>query len=163
EPEEPPDVANAWQDVDGALLALTEHVVEARDQTILEVHRVASRLRSIILTLPVPSRAYEQSLLASGTPEESCEVWSTQSLLQYVEARRVRMAALGEWEELLVSELLAGFHRLEGLVAETSPKQEALLATIKESLGRSRRVALVVNGEPFADALRWAITLPAPV
>ena len=127
EPEERSDVTNAWRDIDGALLALTEYISEARNETILEVHRAALRLRGIMLSLPVPIRAYEQSLLASGTPEESCALWSTKSVLQYLETRRAQMAALGEWEELLVSELLTGFHRLERFYRNILPNRRPFL------------------------------------
>jgi len=51
------------------------------------------------------------------------------------------MAALGEWEELILQNSLMGFHRLVELLRQDSPKRGPLLAAINESVSKSRRVA----------------------
>src|SRR5688572_10703430 len=124
-------------------MALAEYVSGQRHETALEVYRLAARLRSILLSLPVSIRAYEQSLYASGTPEELCESWSVKALLRSLESHRALMNAMGDWEGLMLEELLRGFHRLDLLMTEFSPKQSVVLASVHETLRGGRRAALV--------------------
>jgi hypothetical protein len=161
EPQEPAELTAACNEVDGALQALTEQLDERRHRVLAEVHRAASRLRNVLFSLPVGIETYEQALVvASGKREGLWYPWSVTEPLNSLENRLPEVAALGEWEELILTELVAGFRKLEELLRTYSPKREAVLDAIQESLGRGRRAALVVKGETFAEGLRWAAHLP---
>jgi len=161
EPQEPADLTAACSEVDGALQALNERIDERRHRVLAEVHRTASRLRNVLFSLPVGIETYEQALVvASGKREGLWYPWSVTEPLNSLENRLPEVAALGEWEELILSELVGGFRKLEAILRAYSPKREAVLAAIQESLCRGRRAALVVKGETFAEGLKWAANLP---
>ena len=73
-----------------------------------------------------------------------------------------RSLALGEWEELILTELAGGFRKLEEILRKYSPKKEAVLAAVQESLTKGRRAALVVKGQAFAEGLKWSSRFPQP-
>ncbi|MGH9426772.1 MAG: hypothetical protein ACRD2L_10795, partial [Terriglobia bacterium] len=123
EPQESENLTRIWKDADGALQALIERMDQRRDQVVVEVQRAASRLRNLLLSLPVGIEPYEQALLASGQPESFWYGWSITQPLQALESRLPEMAALGEWEELILQELVDGFHRLAELLKQDSPKR----------------------------------------
>jgi hypothetical protein len=161
EPHESAELTAACNEVDGALLALTERIDERRNRVLAEVHRAASRLRNVLFSLPVGIETYEQALVvASGKREGLWYPWSVTEPLNALENRLPEVAALGEWEELILTELVAGFRKLEQILRAYSPKREAVLAAVQESLARGRRAALIVKGETFAEGLKWAATLP---
>lgn len=161
EPPEPVELTAACNEVDGALQALTEQLDERRNRVLAEVHRAASRLRNVLFSLPVGIETYEHALvIASGKREGLWYPWSVTEPLNSLESRLPEIAALGEWEELILTELVAGFRKLEAILRAYSPKREAVLAAIQESLTRGRRVALVVKGQTFAEGLKWAAHLP---
>lgn len=162
EPLEPEDLTRIWKDVDGALQALIERLDQRRDRIVLEIYRAASRLRNLLLSLPVGIEAYEQALLASGQPESLWYVWSITQPLQALESRIPEIAALGEWEELILRELVDGFQRLVALLRHGSPKREPLVTSTNESLAASRRVALVVTSPSVASGSKWVIRFPQP-
>lgn len=163
EPGEAENVRRLWADVDGALQSLIERVDQRRDRVVVEVHRAASRLRNLLLSLPVGIQSYEKALLASGLPPALWHGWSVSELLQALESRIPEMAAIGEWEDLILRELVDGFRRLEDLLKHDSPKREPLLSAVRESLAQSRRVVLLVNAPSLATGLRWAARLPEPL
>jgi hypothetical protein len=72
------------------------------------------------------------------------------------------MAALGEWEELILRELVEGFQRLGEFLRQDSPKKEPLVTALNGSLAASRRVALVVTSPSVASGLKWVIRFPQP-
>ena len=161
EPPEPTELTAACNEVDGALQALTEQLDERRNRVLAEVHRAASRLRNVLFSLPVGIETYEQALVvASGKREGLWYPWSVTEPLNSLEYRLPEVAALGEWEELILTELVGGFRKLETILRAYSPKREAVLGAIQESLGRGRRAALVVKGETFAEGLKWVAHLP---
>jgi hypothetical protein len=129
----------------------------------VEVQRSALRLRNLLLSLPVGVEPYEQALRVSGQPEGLWYDWSITQPLQALESRLPEMAALGEWEELILQELLGGFHRLVESLRRDSPKREPLLAAAHASVSKSRRVALVVSSQSVASGLKWIIRFPAPL
>ncbi len=162
EPQEPAELATACSEVDGALQALTERIDERRHRVLAEVHRAASRLRNVLFSLPVGIETYEQALVASGLPEGLWYPWSVTEPLNSLENRLPEVAALGDWEELILTELVGGFRKLEEILRAYSPKREAVLAAIQESLARGRRAALVIKGQAFAEGLKWAARFPQP-
>ena len=162
EPDEPDSLAKTWSEVDSALQALTERLDHYRSRLLVEVHRASSRIRSTLLSLPVGISCYEQALRLSGQPEELWYPCSITQPLQALESRVPELGALGEWEEFVLSELVAGFRQLEEHLRDYSPKREAVLAAIQESLTRQKRVALVVTGLSLAEGLKWALRLPEP-
>jgi len=162
EPQEPGELAAACSEVDGALQALIERIDEHRNRVLSEVHRAASRLRNVLFSLPVGIETYEQSLVASGQPDGLWYPWSVTEPLNSLENRLPEIAAFGEWEELIVSELVGGFRRLEEILRTYSPKREAVLAAVQESLAKGRRAALVVKGQAFAEGLKWSTRFPQP-
>jgi hypothetical protein len=163
EPQEPERLTKTWKDVDSALQALIERTDQRRDRVVVEVQRSASRLRNLLLGLPVGIEPYEQALRVSGQPESLWYDWSITQPLQALESRLPEMAALGEWEELILQELVDGFHRLAKLLGQDSPKRESLFAAVNESVSKSRRVALVVTSQSVARGLRCVIRFPAPL
>lgn len=163
EPEEHQDLSGAWKDVDSALQALIERVNQRRDRVVVEVQRTASRLRNLLLSLPVGIESYEKALLASGVPPGLWLEWSVSESLQILENRIPEMAAFGEWEEFIFRELVDGFRKIEGLLRQISPKRKPLLESVSDSLTQSRRVALLVNSRSFASGLKWASRLPEPL
>jgi len=162
EPQEPEEMATACCEVDGALQALVQRLDERKDRVLAEVNRAASRLRNVLLSLPVGIETYEQALVASGLPESRWYPWSVTEPLNALESRLPEVGALGEWEELIVSELVAGFRKLEELLRVYSPKREAVLAAIDESLAQGRKVGLPVKGLALAEGLKWAAQFPLP-
>lgn len=162
EPQEPEELTAACSEVDGALHALTEKMDERRSRVLAEVYRAASRLRNILFSLPVGIETYEQSLIASGLPESIWYPWSITEPIQALENRFPEVGSVGEWEEFVVSELVSGFRKFQQILKTYSPKQEPVLAAATDSLGRSRKVALVVKGQAFAEGLRWAVRFPPP-
>jgi hypothetical protein len=162
EPQESAELAAACSEVDGALQALNERIDERRHHVLAEVHRVASRLRNVLFSLPVGIETYEQALVASGQSDSLEYDWSVTEPLNSLENRLPEVAALGEWEELILTELVSGFRKLEQILRTYSPKRDAVLAAIQESLTAGRRVALVVKGQAFAEGLSWAVTFPPP-
>jgi hypothetical protein len=162
EPPEPVELTAACNEVDGALQALTERLEERRNRVLAEVHRASSRLRNVLFSLPVGIETYEQALVASGQPDGLWYHWSVTEPLNSVEGRLPEVAALGDWEELILSELVGGFRKLETILRAYSPKREAVLAAIQESLTRGRRAALVVKGQAFAEGVKWTARFPQP-
>ncbi len=162
EPPEPGELAAACSEVDGALQALIERIDEHRNRVLSEVHRAASRLRNVLFSLTVGIETYEQSLVASGLPDGLWYPWSVTEPLNSLENRLPEIAALGEWEELIVSELVGGFRKLEEILRTYSPKREAVLAAVQDSLTQGRKAALIVKGQAFAEGLKWAIRFPEP-
>jgi hypothetical protein len=162
EPPESTELTVACSEVDGALQALTEQLDGCRNRVLAEVHRAASRLRNVLFSLPVGIETYEQALVASGQPEGLWYHWSVTEPLDSLENRLPEVAALGEWEELILTELVAGFRKLEETLKTCSPKREAVLAAIQESLARGRRAALIVKGQAFAEGLKWTVRFPEP-
>ena len=163
EPQESENLTRIWKDTDGALQVLIERMDQRRDPVVVEVQRAASRLRNLLLSLPVGIEPYEQALLASGQPESLWYGWSITQPFQTLESKLPEMAALGEWEELILQALVDGFHRLVELLRQDSPKRGPLLTAINESLSKSRRVALVVTSQSVASGLRWVIRFPEPL
>lgn len=163
EPQESESLTRIWKDADGALQALIERMDQRRDRIIVEVQRTASRLRNLLLSLPVGIEPYEQALLASGQPKSLWYSWSITQPFQTLESKLPEVAALGEWEELILQELVDGLHRLVELLRQDSPKRGPLLTAINESLSKSRRVALVVTSQSVANGLRWVIRFPEPL
>src|SRR5262249_2301410 len=153
---------DACNEVDGALHALTEQVDERRNRVLAEVHRAASRLRNVLFSLPVGIETYEQALVASGQPEGLWYHWSVTEPLDSLENRLPQVGAIGKGEELILTELVAGFRKLEDILRAYSPKREAVLAAIQESITRGRRAALVVKGQAFAEGLKWTVRFPQP-
>jgi len=80
-----------------------------------------------LLSLPVGIEQYEQGLKVSGQPESLWYGWSITEPLQALESGLREMAALGEWEELILQELVDGFHCLVEMLRRDSPKAELLL------------------------------------
>lgn len=162
EPSEPSELAAACNEVDGALQALIARIDEQRNRVLSEVHRAASRLRNVLFSLPVGIETYEQSLLASGQPEGLWYPWSVTEPLNSLENRLPEIAAFGEWEELIVSEMVGGFRKLEEILRTYSPKRDAVAAAVQESLTKERKAALIVKGQAFAEGLKWATRFPQP-
>lgn len=162
EPQEPLDLTSACRDVDGALQALMERLDQQKNRTLIEVYRAAARLRNVLFSLPVGIETYEQALVASRQPEAFSYQWSVTEPLNALENRLPEVAALGEWEELIVTEMVAGFRKLENVLRSFSPKRDAVVAAVKESLAAGRRAALVVKGQAFAEGLKWAARFPEP-
>jgi|SRR5882724_839062 len=135
---------------------------QRRDQLVVQIYRAASRLRNLLLSLPIGIEAYEQALLASGQSENLWHDWSVTRPLQALRSRLPEMAALGDWEELILQELVGGFQRLADLFRRESPKREPLLVAIGDSLSNARRVSLVVTSYAVAGGLKWVICLPPP-
>jgi hypothetical protein len=162
EPQESLEMAAACSDVDGALQALVDRLDEHMNRVLAEVQKSASRLRNILFSLPVGIETYEQALVASGQPEGLWYHWSVTEPLNSLESRLPEVAAIGEWEELILTEMVSGFRRLENLLRSSSPKRDAVLSTVQESLMRNRRVALIVKGQAFAEGLKWAARFPPP-
>lgn len=162
EPQEPQNLTKIWNDVDGALQALIERMNQQRTRVVVELQRAASRMRNLLLSLPVGIEVYEQALLASGQPESLWYHWSITQPLQALESRLPEMAALGEWEELILQELIDGFRRLAELLQQDSPKKVSLLTAVNESLIKSRRVALIANSPAVASGLKWVLRFPPP-
>jgi len=162
EPQEPESLTKIWKNVDGALQALIERMDQHRDRVVVEVQRTASRLRNLLLSLPVGIEPYELALRASGQPESLWYNWSITQPLQALESRLPEMAALGEWEDLILQEVVDGFRQLAALLQQDSPKRASLLTAVNESVSKSRRVALVVTSQSVAGGLKWAIRFPEP-
>jgi hypothetical protein len=163
EPLESEDLASVWDDVDSAFQALIERLNQRRHPVIIEVYRNVYRLRNLLLSLPVGIQSYETALRVSGLPQSLWHDWSVSELLQALENRIPEIAALGEWEELILQELVNGFRQIESRLHQYSPKRESLLGAVKESLSQSRRVVLAVNGSSFAKGLKWVAQLPEPL
>ncbi len=163
EPKESEQLVRSWQDVDSALQALIERVDERRDPVVVAVQRSALRLRNLLLSLPVGITSYEQALVASGQPESLWYDWSITQPLQALESRLPEMAALGEWEELILQELVDGFGRLTELLGQHSPKGEPLAGVANEIVKRGRRVAVVASSRSVASGLEWAVRFPNPL
>lgn len=162
EPQESLELAEACSQVDGALQALTERIEERKNQLLIEVNRAASRLRNILFSLPVGIETYEQALVVSGQPDGLWYPWSVTEPLSSLENRLAEVAALGDWEELILTEMVEGFRKLEALLRTGSPKKEAVLRAVQESVNQGRRSALIVKGQAFAEGLKWAARFPSP-
>ncbi|MDI3461492.1 MAG: hypothetical protein OJF50_000313 [Nitrospira sp.] len=163
EPQEPHNLTLSWKRADGAIQALIERMDQRADRVIVEVYRSATRLRNVLLSLPVGVQCYEQALITSGQPESLWYDWSITQPLLALESRLPEMAALGQWEELILQELVQALRELSAiLLQQDSPKREPLLSSIRDSLARSRRVALVVSGPTIASGLQWVIRVPEP-
>ena len=162
EPAEPDEIGKYWNDIDGALFSLMEQPSQRGDRVVAEVCRSASRLRSVLLSLPVGITTYEQALIASGQPECFRYSWSVSEPLQALESRLPEVAAAGEWEEYVLGELIAAFQRLCEALTDYSPKREVLLAALHETFSRNRRAAMLLPNQVVADAVRWLAPLPRP-
>ncbi len=162
EPQEPHNLTLSWKRTDGAIQALIERMDQRADRVIVEIYRSATRLRNVLLSLPVGVQCYEQALITSGQPESLWYDWSITQPLLALESRLPEMAALGQWEELILQELVQGFHELSDLLQQDSPKREPLLSSIRNSLANSRRAALIVSGPTIATGLQWVIRGPEP-
>ena len=162
EPQEPESLTKIWKGVDDALSALIERMDQRRNRVIVDAQRSVSRLRNLLLSLPVGIEPYEQALLVSGQPESLWYHWSITQPLQALESRLPEMAALGEWEELILQELVDGFRQLAAMLQKDSPKRVSLLTAVNERLSTSRRVALVVTRQSVANGLKWVLRLPEP-
>lgn len=162
EPRESAELVEACSQVDGALQALTERIDDRRNQLLVEVYRSSSRLRNVLFSLPVGIETYERALVASGQPDGRWYHWSVTEPLSSLESRLPEVAVLGDWEELILSELVEGFRKIEALLQTGSPKGEAVLNTIQESIALGRRAALIVKGQAFAEGLKEAARFPPP-
>jgi len=161
EPATTPEFQKACNDLDSAFRALVERLDVRRDRVLAEVYRATARLRNLLLSLPVSIRSYEQGLMATAHPTIAFE-WSIAERLTALTARLPEAAALGEWEELILQELVAGFERLEELMRDDCPKQGALFASLQQSLSDQKRAAIIVGSPAPGAALRWALELPEP-
>ena len=112
----------AWADADSALFSLLEGPGERKHRVLAEICRIASRLRSVLLGLPVGIDRYEQALIASGQPEALWYSWSVSQPLQTLENKLPEVGGVGEWEEYVVGELIGAFQRLVADLRECSPK-----------------------------------------
>lgn len=162
EPGEPDEIGKFWNDIDGALFSLMEQPSQHRDRVMAEICRNASRLRSVLLSLPVGITTYEQALIASGQPECFRYSWSVTEPLRALESRLPEAAAAGEWEEYVLGELITAFQRLCESLTDYSPKRDVLLAVSHEILCRDRRAVLLLPNEIVADAVSWLASLPQP-
>lgn len=162
QPEESEGLSDLWKRADGALQALIERVDQRADRVVSDISRSATRLRNIMLSLPIGIRSYEQALIASGQPESLWYDWSVSQPLNGLENRLPEMAALGQWEELILQELTQAFREIFNSLEHDSPKRRLVLNAINESLGKNRRVALLVSSPSVATGLNWALRLPDP-
>lgn len=162
EPEESPELMATWNDIDGAIQALTELVDQRRDRVVMEVYRAAIRLRGILLSLPVAIQLYESMLQMTNQTENSHYMFSVRQSIQFLENRSAEMTAIGEWEELILQELVTGFRQLEGLLQQRSPKMEPVITAINNSLRQSRRAVLIVNDQKYAEVLELIAGSPEP-
>ncbi len=161
EPVMLPPLEKTWQDLDSAFQALMEQLDVRRDRVLADVYRTTARLRNLLLSLPVSIRSYEQGLMAAVHPTVAFD-WSIAERMNVLGARIPEVAALGDWEECIIQELVAGFGRLEKLLRDFSPKHESFIASIKQSLAYQKPVAIIVASPTLGTALRWALELPEP-
>ena len=163
QPEEMGVTTKTWNDIDSALQALMERVNERRHPVLLEIRRSALRLRNLLLSLPSGIQQYEQALILSGQPESLWYNWSITRPLEALENRMPEVAAIGEWEELIVQELVSGFQEIRSHSLKDSPKLAPLISEIHQKLDKSRRCALVVTGQAYANALKCLLAFPSPL
>lgn len=162
EPDVSEEITGLWKNVDSALLALIERLNRYRERVVVEVYRAASRLRNLLLSLPVGVQAYEQAFRLAGINPAIWHDWSVAELLQSLENRVPELAALGEWEELVMQELVGRFRQLEEKLQVYSPKQGDLLSAVRNSIDQSRRAVLVVESQAVAEGLKFIAPLPEP-
>jgi hypothetical protein len=161
EPPITPELKNAWEDLDSVFQTLLELLDSRRERVLTDVCRMTTRLRNLMLSLPVSIRSYEQGLMATTHPTIALE-WSIAERLTALSSKIAEVAALGDWEELVIQELVAGFRRLEELLRDFSPKYDGLVASLKAGLTVLKPVAIIVGSTVFGAALRWALELPEP-
>ncbi len=161
EPVISPPLQKAWEDLDSAFQALMERLDVRRDRVLADVYRTTARLRNLLLGLPVSIRSYEQGLMATAHPTIALD-WSIAERLTGLSARIPEVAALGDWDELIIQELVAGFGRLEELLRDFSPKHEGLIASLQRSLTEQKPATVIVASPTFGAALSWALELPEP-
>ena len=161
EPEMSQPLQKTWEDLDSAFRALMEQLDVRRNRVLADVYRATARLRNLLLSLPVSIRSYEQGLMATVHPTVAFD-WSIAERMNALSARIPEVAALGDWEECIVKELVAGFERLEELLRDFSPKHESLVASIRQGLADQNPISIIVASPTFGAALRWALELPEP-
>lgn len=163
EPPESTELATAWGDADGAILALLQQSQSRRSGVIGDVTRTAMQLRTTLLGLPIGVTAYEQALLVGGLPEGFTFTHAVTEPLQTLVSRLPEVAAIGEWEEFLFSELLRAFRQLVELQQDSSPKHGPISTAIRETLDQGRRAALVVKAHTCTNAIQWILRWPSPL
>ena len=161
EPVMSPQLRKTWEDLDSAFQALMDRLDVRRDRVLADVYRTTVRLRNLLLGLPVGVRSYEQGLMATAHPTIAFD-WSIAERLNALSSRVPEVAALGDWEELIIQELVAGFGRLEELLRDFSPKQQGLIASLQQSLANQKPASVIVASPTLGAALRWALELPEP-
>src|SRR5208282_5786611 len=100
EPPTSPQLQKAWEDLDSAFQALMERLDVRRDRVLADVYRATARLRSLLLSLPISIRSYEQGLMATAHPTIALD-WSIAERLTTLSSRIAEVSALGDWEELI--------------------------------------------------------------
>jgi len=163
EPSEPADFKKALGDVDGALRALIERTEQGRLRVLVDVYRTALGLRNLLLSLPVGIQRYEQALVVSELHPSLLYRWSVSELFQSLQHRLPEIAALGDWEEFILKELVDGFARLDQLLQRDSPKTEPILSVIRDGLAHGSRVTLVEDSQSFATCLNQVLWMPRPL
>ncbi len=162
EPKESESLHKAWTEVDGALFSLLEGPGERQHRVLAEICRIASRLRSVLLGLPIGIDRYEQSLIVSGQPEALWYSWSVTQPLQALENKLPEAGSVGEWEEYVLGELVGAFQRLVAELRECSPKHASLASAVNDVLSRDRRAVVAVQSQAIALAIGWLAKLPEP-
>ena len=163
EPVESANFKKALDDSDSTLRALIERIEQGRRQILVDIYRTALRLRNLLLSLPVGIQSYEQALVLSELHPSLRYQWSVSELLQSLRHRQPEISALGDWEELILTELVGAFAQLEQLLRADSPKREPLLSAIQKGAQLGRQVTLMVDSPSFATCVSQVVRMPQPL
>jgi hypothetical protein len=163
-PELPSEVARLLADVDGAIASLLEELDKRPHRVMRDVARTSLRVRILLWSLPVGVETYEVGLALAQLPASLRFRSSLTRLIEALQARVPEMAALGDWEQLIVQVLLEDFRKLTGLLAHDTPKRGMLRAVLsRQSEGNSSSAAVfIVENKTFGNALRQALAFPEP-
>ncbi|MFB3921428.1 MAG: DrmE family protein [Terriglobia bacterium] len=161
EPAMSSELQKSWEDLDSAFQVLMERLDVRRDRVLADAYRTTARLRNLLLCLPVGIKSYEQGLMATAHPSIAFD-WSISERLNAISAKVPEVAALGEWEKVIIDELVAGFGRLETLLRDSSPKHQGLIASIQRSRSEGKRAIVIAASSTVGAALEWALQLPEP-
>jgi ssDNA-specific exonuclease RecJ len=160
-PEENEELAHALGEIDSALQALLARMDQRRDIVVVQVFSSAQDIRNILLSLPIGIEQYENALRMSA-PESLWFACSITQPLEALEGRLPEMAHFGEWEEFLLQSLVENFRKIVSRLMKDSPKRQLMVDTIEKALNQNRGVAIIVNRETVAKALRVLLRLPTP-
>ena len=139
----------------------TERLDERMNRVLAEVHRAASGCGTCFSACRSVSKLTSRRFVASGQPDGLWYPWSVTEPLNSLENRLPEVAALGEWEELILSEWSedsASSKRFSGRIRQN--RRRCLLPSRRASQG-GRKAALIVKGQAFAEGLKWTPDSPS--